>query len=102
MFNIGLGELILILALALILIGPKQLPEVARTVGKLLAELKSFSNQLTKTIIETKDIAEKELNEIKEAVVSPLTEAQKVVSSKVDDEIKKIKEMLSTGDNRKS
>lgn len=40
MFNIGPGELILILLILLILFGAKRLPEIGRALGKSLAEFK--------------------------------------------------------------
>ena len=40
MFGIGMPELLLILALALVVLGPKKLPEIARSLGRGLAELK--------------------------------------------------------------
>ena len=47
MFNIGFSEMILIAVLALVFIGPKQLPEIARTVGRFLNEMKRASSSLT-------------------------------------------------------
>jgi sec-independent protein translocase protein TatB len=47
MFNIGISEMAVIAALALILIGPKQLPEVARAIGRLLNELKRSTSSFT-------------------------------------------------------
>jgi TatA/E family protein of Tat protein translocase len=46
MFNIGMPELLLILALALIVIGPRKLPELARSLGKGLAEFKRATREL--------------------------------------------------------
>jgi sec-independent protein translocase protein TatA len=40
MVNIGPGELILVLAIALIVLGPKKLPEVGRSIGHALREFK--------------------------------------------------------------
>ena len=40
MFNIGPMELIVILLVALIVVGPKRLPEVGRSIGKSLRELR--------------------------------------------------------------
>ncbi len=40
MFNIGTSELLIILALALIILGPGKLPEVGHALGKALGEFK--------------------------------------------------------------
>src|SRR5688500_7898388 len=44
MFNVGPGELIAILALALIVLGPQRLPEAVRTVGRVVGELRRISS----------------------------------------------------------
>jgi sec-independent protein translocase protein TatB len=46
MFGIGLPELILIMALALIVVGPDKLPEMARSIAKGVMELKKTVNNL--------------------------------------------------------
>ena len=44
-FNLGPGELLLILAIALVVLGPKKLPEVGRSLGRGMREFKeSVSN----------------------------------------------------------
>jgi sec-independent protein translocase protein TatB len=52
MFGIGMSELLIILGLALILIGPKKLPELARSLGKTLGELRRATDDLKETIAE--------------------------------------------------
>ncbi len=46
MFGLGMSEIIFLALLALIVIGPKELPELARTVGRFLNELKRSTNVL--------------------------------------------------------
>jgi Tat protein translocase TatB subunit len=45
MFGIGMSELVIILIIALIVVGPKKLPELARTLGRGLAEFKRAANE---------------------------------------------------------
>ena len=46
MFGIGMPELLLILAVALIVLGPKKLPEMARTLGRGLAEFRRTTDDV--------------------------------------------------------
>ncbi|MBI5063444.1 MAG: twin-arginine translocase subunit TatB [Desulfatitalea sp.] len=50
MFGIGMPELLLILAVALIVIGPKKLPDLAKSLGKALGEFKRATNDLKQSI----------------------------------------------------
>jgi sec-independent protein translocase protein TatB len=50
MFNLGFSELLLLGVLALIFIGPQQLPEVARTVARLINEWKRATSDLQEQI----------------------------------------------------
>jgi sec-independent protein translocase protein TatB len=52
MFGIGLPELILILALALIVVGPDKLPDLARSVAKGIFELKKTASTLKESLTE--------------------------------------------------
>ena len=54
MFGIGFPELILIMALALIVVGPDKLPELARSLAKTLLDLKKTAEGL-KNSLETED-----------------------------------------------
>lgn len=70
MFGIGLPELILIMGLALIVVGPDKLPGLAKTVAKQILELKKAANSL-------KDSLDEELKEEKETLqelAAPLSE----------------------------
>jgi sec-independent protein translocase protein TatA len=49
MGSIGMQEIIIIFILALIIFGPRKLPELGKTIGKGLAEFKKASNELKQT-----------------------------------------------------
>ena len=46
MFGIGMPEMLLILAVALIVIGPKKLPDLAKSLGRAFGEFKKATNDL--------------------------------------------------------
>lgn len=50
MFHIGGQELLIIFVLALIIFGPKKLPEIGRSIGQGLRELKRASREVMDTI----------------------------------------------------
>ena len=49
MGSLGMQEIIIIFVLALIIFGPRKLPELGKTIGKGLAEFKKASNELKQT-----------------------------------------------------
>ena len=50
--SIGMPELIIMFVIALIIFGPRKLPELGRSLGKSLAEFKRASNELRSTLEE--------------------------------------------------
>ncbi len=64
MGNLGMPEIIVIFVLALIVFGPRKLPEIGKSLGKGLAEFKRASNELKRTWEEEVQV-EKEKEEMK-------------------------------------
>lgn len=72
MFDIGFGEMILLAAIALIAIGPKQLPEVARVIGRMLNEFRRATGDLTRTFVEARDSTQQALEDAHRAAHQPV------------------------------
>jgi len=59
MFNIGLPELLIILAIALIVFGPNKLPELAKAFGRAMREFKKATEEVKESFeAETRDLEE--------------------------------------------
>jgi Tat protein translocase TatB subunit len=68
MFGIGVPELLVILVVALIVLGPKRLPEVAKTLGKGLAEFRRATSDLTDELRSAQTTIEREARDAERAV----------------------------------
>ena len=67
MFGIGVPELLVILVVALIVLGPKRLPEVAKALGKGLAEFRRATSELTDELRNAQTTIERETRETERA-----------------------------------
>lgn len=76
MFGIGLPEMIVILAVALVVVGPDKLPELARSLAKGVVELKRTMHQLKNSLTEEGDL---------DAVQSELRETHKEIQQQLID-----------------
>jgi len=66
MFTLGVPEMAVIFILALVLFGPKKLPELGRTIGKAMTEFRRASNDLKATFEREMQTLERENQSIKE------------------------------------
>ena len=58
MFGIGMPEMLLILVVALIVIGPKKLPDLAKSLGRAFSEFKRATAEIKETMEFDKDITD--------------------------------------------
>lgn len=96
MFGLGMLEILMILAIALIVVGPKKLPELAKTLGKAMGEFKRSAQELKRTMdlesslneADTTDTIIPETNIVKEANLDDLpTSDESVSDTETDDPI---------------
>jgi sec-independent protein translocase protein TatA len=66
---IGMPEMLIIGVIALIIFGPRKLPELGKSLGKSIAEFKRASNELKNTLEE--EIRTEELNEARKSAQIP-------------------------------
>ncbi len=83
MFGIGMPEFLLIMAIALIVIGPKKLPDLAKALGKALGEFKKATSELKDSM---------EIN-------NPLSDVKRSFDD-LNHEFKKVPQGSSDGRNR--
>jgi Tat protein translocase TatB subunit len=79
MFGIGMPELLVIAVIALLVVGPKKLPDIAKALGKGLAEFRKVTENATDTIKETlkTDDLKKDMDGLKDSLLYGKEEEQK-------------------------
>ena len=75
MFNIGLAELLIIVAIALIVFGPNKLPELARAFGKAMREFKKTTEEIKESFeTETRELEQFKQNLVDQSLLTNLAE----------------------------
>lgn len=96
MFGLGFGEIIIIVFFILVFFGSKEIPNLARTIAKIINQVKHASNELKQEISSTidandfkqkigVDVIKKEIDDAKSTFTGSLNNAQKEVTETVED-----------------
>ncbi|MGA0886103.1 MAG: Sec-independent protein translocase protein TatB [Ilumatobacteraceae bacterium] len=87
MFNLQGGELIIIALLALVVLGPEKLPEAARWVGRMYAQIRQLGDGFNR---EFQSAVKEPLNDLRDAVAEPVNDMKasmnEAIASSVPDD----------------
>jgi sec-independent protein translocase protein TatB len=99
MFEIGFSELVVIMVVALVVIGPERLPKVARTMGHLWGRAQRYVNGVRADI--ERDMKMEELRQLKDEVDQKVAAAQQGLNNSVqalDEHVQKMEPLESKPD----
>ena len=93
MFGLGAGEILIILIIAFLLFGPKQLPEIGRQVGKAVKGFKETADDLRKTVEPEVNLIQQEVKMVEQDLEASMKEAEESIKKSAenpDAEVKKV------------
>ena len=79
MFGLGVGEVFIILIIAFLLFGPKQLPELGRQVGKAVKGLKETADDLRQTVEPEVNLLTQEMKMVEQDLQASMKDAQEEI-----------------------
>lgn len=95
MFNMGFLEMLAIGVIALVVIGPKQLPHVAKVIGRMMGEFRRATSDFHREIYRAEENFNTEMNQVKDSVQFRVDEPNTkpdMASQKQDTEMEKLAE----------
>ena len=81
MFGLGAGEVLIILVIAFLLFGPKQLPEVGRQVGRAVKGSKDTAEDLRKSVEPEINMIQQEVKMVEQDFQASMKEAEDEINS---------------------
>jgi sec-independent protein translocase protein TatA len=79
MFGLGVGEILIILVIAFLLFGPKQLPEIGRQVGKAVKGLKETADDLRQSVEPEVNLIQQEVKMVEQDLTASMKEAEQEI-----------------------
>lgn len=79
MFGLGAGEVLIILVIAFLLFGPKQLPEIGRQVGKAVKGFKETADDLRKSVEPEVNMIQQEVKMVEQDLQASMKEAEEEI-----------------------
>ena len=96
MFGLGIGEVLIILVIAFLLFGPKQLPEVARQVGKAVKGFKETAEDLRKSVEPELNMIQQEVKMVEQDFQASIKDAEDQINAVTTDDILRVAQSYVT------
>ena len=95
MFSFGWGEILLILVVIIIVVGPKDIPKFLNQIGNLSKSIKKISREFKSSLNQI--VEESDLNEVKNSITEATNLNKELdIKNNLKNEIKTIKETISS------